>query len=115
MTTIERRKYPRVKTNKRVSFILKDENGNRIKEGTGRAINISQGGILIETSVPFEWQDILQMSINVEGGAATVSGKVIYCKTVGLGTFRSGIEFFKINEKILSFVIGLLKSYLKQA
>ena len=112
MTTIEKRKHPRVETNKRISFVLKDDEGNRVKAGTGRTINISQGGILIETDTPFTWQDFLQMSIDVEGELVTILGKVVYCNTVDSGTFRTGIEFLKTNEKILSFVIGLLKTYL---
>ena len=112
MTTIERRKHSRVKTNKPISYVVNDDDGNRIKEGMGKAINISQGGILIETNTAFEWQDVLIMSINVEGELVTISGKVVYCNTVDSGIFHTGIEFFKTNEKILSFVIGLLKTYL---
>jgi Tfp pilus assembly protein PilZ len=112
LKTIEKRKHPRVETNKGISYLLKDDDGNRIKEGTGRTINISQGGILIETDTPFTWQDILQMSIDVEGELVTISGKVVYCNTVDSEIFRTGIEFLKTNEKILSFVIGLLKTYL---
>ena len=112
MTTIEKRKYPRVYTNTPLSYALKNDDVDRIKEGLGRAVNISQGGILIETNTAFKWQDILQLSLNVEGEFVTISGKVVYCNAVDSGTFHTGIEFFKINEKILSFVIGLLKSYL---
>ena len=112
MTTIEKRKYPRVHTNTPLSYVLKNDDDNRVKEGRGRAINISQGGILIETNTAFKWQDILQLSINVGGEFVTISGKVVYCNAVDSGIFHTGIEFFKINEKILSFVIGLLKSYL---
>jgi hypothetical protein len=112
LTTIEKRKYPRVYTNTPLSYALKNDDVDRIKEGLGRAVNISQGGILIETNTAFKWQDILQLSLNVEGEFVTISGKVVYCNAVDSGTFHTGIEFFKINEKILSFVIGLLKSYL---
>ena len=112
MSIIERRKHPRVKTNNSISYVLKDEDNNRIKEGVGRAINISQGGILIETDIAFEWQDVLQLSINIEGESVIILGKVVYCNKEESGMFRTGIEFSKINDKILSFVIGLLKSYL---
>ena len=112
LTIIERRAHPRVEANQRVSFLLKDNGGNRRKEGIGKALNISQGGILLETHTPFEWQDILHISINVEDELVTISGKVVYCNTVAPGIFRTGIEFFKVNQKILSFVIGMLKMHL---
>ena len=112
MTIIERRAHPRIETNQGISYFLKDNDGNRKKEGLGKALNISQGGILIETHTAFEWQDILQISINVEGESVTISGKVVYCNTVAPGVFRTGIEFFKVNQRILSFVIGMLKIYM---
>ncbi|MEJ2657764.1 MAG: PilZ domain-containing protein [Desulfobacterales bacterium] len=89
-----------------------DNNGNRVKEGVGRAVNISQGGILIETHHSFEWQDILLLGIDIEGNSNCIKGKVVYCNSADSGRFRTGIEFLEVNEKILAFVIHLLKTHL---
>jgi len=90
-----------------------DDSGNQTKQGRGKSVNISQGGILIETHAPFEWQDILLLSIDIEDESASIKGKVIYCNAANFGKFRTGIQFLETNEKIVSFVIGLLETYSK--
>lgn len=90
-----------------------DDSGNQTREGRGKSVNISQGGILIETHDPFEWQDILLLSIDIEDESVSTKGKVIYCNAANYGKFRTGIQFLETNEKIISFVEGLLKTYSK--
>ena len=113
MTFVEKRKHPRVDIHNLVSYRCVDDSGNQTKEGRGKSVNISQGGILIETHDPFEWQDILKLSIDIEGESVSVIGKVVYCNTANYGRFRSGIQFLETNEKIVSFVEGLLETYSK--
>lgn len=112
MTTSDKRRHPRVETDKDVSYVCKADDGSRKKEGSGKAVNISQGGILIETHDVFEWRDFMLVSIDIEGELITVKGRVVYCNAADSGKFRTGIEFLEPSEKILSFVVGLLKSYL---
>jgi len=90
-----------------------DDSGNQTKEGRGKSINISQGGILIETHAPFEWQDIIRLFIDIEDESVNIKGKVVYCNAANFGKFRTGIQFLETNEKIVSFVIKLLETYSK--
>jgi c-di-GMP-binding flagellar brake protein YcgR len=113
LTFIERRKHPRVEISNLISYVCKDDGGNAIKEGSGKAINISQGGILIETLDPLEWQDILQLTIDIEDGLVGIKGKVIYCNADDFEKYRTGIQFLEANDKIQSFVMNLLKMYSK--
>jgi len=107
----ERRKHPRIEINNLISYVCKDDSGNKRKEGRGTALNISQGGILIETKDSFEWQDTLQLAIEIEDELVSIQGKVIYCNADDFGKFRNGIQFLETNEKILSFVINLFETY----
>ncbi len=109
---IERRKHPRVETDNHVSYTSMDDNGNPLKKGIGRAVNISQGGILIETHHSFEWQNILLLGIDIENNINRIKGRVVYCNSTNSGVFRTGIEFLEVNERILAFVIHLLKTHL---
>ena len=113
MTFVEKRKHPRVDINNLVSYRCIDDSENRTKEGRGKSVNISQGGILIETHDPFEWQDVLRLFIDIEDESVSIKGKVIYCNAANFGKFRTGIQFIETNEKIVSFVIKLLKTYSK--
>jgi predicted nucleic acid-binding Zn ribbon protein len=102
MTVTERRNHPRFKTNDPISYVCIDDNGNRIKEGKGKAINVSKGGILIETSESFKWQDILLLIIDIKNKSVSVKGRVVYCNTNDSGMFQTGIEFFETGEVILA-------------
>ena len=74
MTFKERRKHPRFKTNGPISYVCLDNDGNRIKEGKGTAVNVSKGGILIETKDSFNWQDILLLNIDLKDKSVSVKG-----------------------------------------
>jgi Tfp pilus assembly protein PilZ len=90
-----------------------DDSGNLKKEGRGKSVNISKGGILIETHTPFEWQDVLLLSIDIEDEPVSTKGKVVYSNAAKFGRFRTGIQFIETNEKIVSFVEELLEKYSK--
>jgi len=110
---IERRKHPRVRTNNLISYACMDDTGTQTKQGRGKAINICRGGIQIETHNPIESEDILLLAIDIEDELARIKGKAVYCTPGDLGKFRTGIQFLETNEKIVSFVTNLLKTYSK--
>ena len=102
MTVNERRKHPRFKTNDPISYVCIDNNGNRIKEGKGKAVNVSKGGILIETRDAFNWQDILLLGMDLKDKSVSVKGRVVYSNTDDSGMVQTGIEFLETGEIILS-------------
>ncbi len=110
---IERRKHPRVETNNLISYSCIDDSGTQTKKGSGKAINICQGGIQIQTNNPIESEDILLLAVDVEDELTRIKGKAVYCTPDDLGKFRTGIQFLETNEKIVSFVTNLLKTYSK--
>ena len=113
LTFVEKRKHPRVDITNLISYRFMNDSGNQTKEGRGKSVNISQGGILIETHDPFEWQDIIRLFIDIENESVNIKGKVVYCNAANFGKFRTGIQFLETNEKIVSFVIKLLETYSK--
>jgi len=102
MTLADRRKHPRFKTNDPISYVCVDNDGNPIKEGQGKAINVSKGGILIETADVFKWQDILLLTVDVKGKSLEVKGRVVYSNTDGSGLFQTGIEFLETGDIVLT-------------
>ena len=105
----EKRKHPRVITHNLVSYVCIDDSGNEIDEGMGSAIDISLGGILIETNKPIGTQDILLMAIDIKDELIDIKGKVVYCRAEDSGMFRTGIQFLETSEKIRLFVMSLIK------
>ena len=102
MTNKERRNHPRFKTNDPISYVCIDNNGNRIKEGKGMAVNVSKGGILIETQDAFNWHDILLLGIDLKNKSVRVKGRVVYSNTDDSGMAQTGIEFLETGEIILT-------------
>lgn len=102
MTFADRRKHARFKTNDPISYVCLDDNGSPIKEGKGKAINVSKGGILIETADAFKWQDLLLLTVDVKRKSLSVNGRVVYSNTDGSGLFQTGLEFLETGEVILT-------------
>ena len=67
----------------------------------------------METRDPLEWQDILQLTIDIEDGWVGIKGKVVYCNSDDFEKCRTGIQFLETNDKIQSFTMNLLKTYSK--
>jgi len=111
LTITERRKYQRVKIYNPLSYVCIDDSGNPIQERMGTAIEISQGGLFIETHSPLKPQDVLLITIDIQGELVPIKGRVVHCRTDDSGKSRTGIQFLEFNEKILSFVTSLIKTY----
>jgi len=111
LTITERRKYQRAKIYNPLSYVCIDDSGNPIQERMGTAIEISQGGLFIETHSPLKPQDVLLITIDIQGELVPIKGRVVHCRTDDSGKSRTGIQFLEFNEKILSFVTSLIKTY----
>jgi len=111
LTITERRKYQRVKTYNFLSYVSIDDSGNPTGEKMGIAIEISQRGLFIETHSPLKPQDVLLITIDIQGELVPIKGRVVHCRTDDSGKSRTGIQFLEFNEKILSFVTSLIKTY----
>jgi len=111
--TTDRRKHPRVNTSNLISYVCIDHRGNETTQGMGKAINVSQGGILLETHKPIESKYIRLTVIGIQDELIQVKGDVVYSLPNASNMYRTGICFSETKEKILSFVISLVKTYSK--
>jgi len=108
---MERRKYPRVKTCNLISYVSTDENGNILNQSMGRALNISQNGIFLETSRIILSQHISLMSCDVGNNLIEIKGQVAYSMDFGFEKFGAGISFRGNNDEKIQFAIQLIKVY----
>ena len=105
----DRRKHSRVNTSSLISYVCIDHRGNETTQWIGRSINISQEGILLETHKQIESKYILLIIIGIEDELIQVKGNIVYSLPDDSRMFRTGIHFLETKEKILSFVINLVK------
>ena len=108
---VNRRKHTRVKTQNLISYFAFDENGKLISQGMGIALDISKGGILLETPYPIVPGLLVITAADKEKNLIEVESNLIYSKKTSIGTYLCGIEFIGIDERVKYFITKLIKEY----
>ena len=80
----------------------------------GRTLNVSEGGILLETNVAFEIGQSVSISIGLEEEEVDVEGRVVHCKPSGGDhLYAAGIQFEEMDERgreVLEKYLGLFRA-----
>ena len=108
---VERRKDPRIKTSNLISLLSIDENGKEISQGLGRALDISKGGMLLETPHPIPEARLSLMAVDKDNILFEIEAKLAYCKKSAPELYQSGIRFIGTEEQVISYVTRLIKEY----
>ena len=104
----ERRKHPRIAVQTVFSYICLDEDGHPSDEGMGTTVDISQGGIMIETSRPIETEMLLLVSVDRNKKMLEIKGKVAYTRAIGPAKHLTGIQFMGSREEVMKIVKNLI-------
>ena len=107
----DRRKYRRVKTQNLISYFSFDETGKMHSNGLGIAMDLSQGGVLLETTNAIKPGLIVLAATDRKKNLIEVKGKIAYSKRTSSGTYFTGIEFTGVNERVTEFITKLIKEY----
>ena len=108
MNTENHRKRPRFDSIN-LSYIRLDQSDEVVQQAMAKTINISDGGILLETHFKIEKGTTLVASLGLRDETVDVRGKVVHVQASGEGKYVSGIEITGIE----SGDEGLLQEYLK--
>ena len=108
---MEQRQYPRVETCNLISYLLIKANGEITEQGMGRALNVSQGGILLETNMLILSEHISLMSVDLDNNLIEIKGKVVYSKDNGFGWIHNGVRFLGEHDEIIQFAAKLIKVF----
>jgi hypothetical protein len=108
---VDRRKCPRVNTTNLISHVTIDETGRWIFQGMSRALDISRGGILLETAQPITPGCLSMMTVDMDNNLIEIKGELIHCSKSGPSTYHSGIKFISTDELITKFVTQMIKVY----
>ncbi len=107
----ERRRYQRVKTQNLISYFSFNETGEMISHGLGIAMDVSKGGVLLETTEYIKPGLIVLAATDRQKNLIEVKGKIAYSKKTSSGTFFTGIEFAGVNARVTHFITKLIKEY----
>ncbi len=109
----EKRKNARVRTVNLLSYASVDNTGESVEQGMGKALDIGQGGILMETQIPIKSQYILLTATDNKEELIKIKGEVAYCREKSPDMFHSGIRFIEPDDKIRQVVVAMLKAFLE--
>lgn len=107
----ERRRFPRVKTDNPISYALINEKGSKIGQGIGRAVNVSQSGMLLETFEYIGSRYIFLVTTDVEDKLVEIVGRVVFSRETSRSVFNSGIHFMGEHEDNVKFRRELIRVF----
>lgn len=108
---MERRQYPRVKIGNLISYIGKNAKGEILEQSMGKALNVSQSGIFIETPQMIFSALISMMSVDHNNNLVEIKGEVIYSTSYKNGMYGTGIRFYGMHHENIRFVTKLIKVF----
>jgi c-di-GMP-binding flagellar brake protein YcgR len=97
----KQRKHERIDSLNLLNYIVLNKDGEITRQGMGRTLNVSQGGILLETHLSIPDDHLISLSIGLEDEMIDIKGKIVYSREGGNQKYESGIEFFEINENAM--------------
>lgn len=107
----DRRNFPRVKIRNLISYFSFNEKGNFISQGIGIALDISKGGMLLETPSNIESGLLLLAATDRENNLIEIKGNLIYSIKADFGTYHSGIELIGKDGEVIKFITNLIREY----
>jgi len=108
----EKRKHTRINS-LFLSYVCIDENGKTLNEGIGRTLNVSEGGILLETNFNILPEHNLLITIAVEDTLVDIKGQVIRCQQKEEEKYHTGVEFIDIDESSLNVIMKFINLFKK--
>jgi hypothetical protein len=114
MTTTDRRAHPRFKSLNLLSYVCLDEHDNPVQQGMGRTLDVSEGGILLETHTVIESPYIVFLSLGLGDDVADIRGKVIYSRKAQNGRVESGVDFREADDVQRRIVRSYLMAFKEQ-
>ncbi|MBT3312499.1 MAG: PilZ domain-containing protein [Desulfobacterales bacterium] len=75
------------------------ENDVVVSQGMGKTLNVSRGGILLETHVQIDIKYSMSISIGLDDELVNIKGNAVYSKKSESGKYESGVEFMEVDKK----------------
>ena len=111
MTANEKRKHPRIKIYHPISFVGMDEDGNVIEQHMGVALDISQGGILVESLQEVKSVLLVLSAVDRNNEFIEIKGEVANSNRHQTGKFRTGIRFQNNPAENIQFAKRIVRAY----
>ncbi len=95
--TPERRRYDRPEALNLLDYLVVDEQGRQGEYAMARTLNVSKGGILMETYRPLPKGQQVMITLGLKDQLINVMGRIVYT-TTSAGCHQNGVEFFHLSD-----------------
>ena len=95
--TTERRRFIRPESLNLLDYLVVDDEGQQGEYAMGRTLNVSKGGILMETHIPLQVGRQVMITLGLEDNLVDIMGRIVYT-TNNASMYQNGIEFFHVAE-----------------
>jgi hypothetical protein len=108
--SVNRRQYPRVSIHVPVNYTLLDGKGRIESECIGVVLDVSVGGLLLE-SFDFVWTEYVGIGfIDMDNRDAQIKCKMAYSRKTDLGVVHTGMTFQGAEAEKLAFVAKIIRA-----
>lgn len=107
----DHRQHARVETCNLISFLSVDEDGHVLRQGMGRALDVSQNGMLLESALPVDSEFVSLMSTDPENNLIEITARVAYSRRGRTGSFLTGVQFAGAGDDNVRFAANLIKTF----
>jgi PilZ domain len=110
MESIEKRRHVRVQS-LNLSHIARQDDHTVVQQGMGRTLNVSESGILMETTFPLDANGVFDLSLALADDLLEIRGKCVYCTPTAEGRYEAGIEFVGVPIEDLPLLRRFIASF----
>ena len=114
MSNSERRRYIRPESLNLLDYIVVDEHGVQGEYSMGRTLNISIGGILMETHIKLKTGQQVMISIGLEDELVDVMGRIVHSTPWNDAMYHNGIEFFHASSEDRRIINKYVEAFYSQ-
>lgn len=96
--TTERRHYLRPESLNLLDYLVVDAQGRQGEYSMARTLNVSKGGILMETHRPLPKGQQVMITLGLQDELIDVMGKIVYTAQAA-GRHQNGVAFFHLSDQ----------------
>jgi hypothetical protein len=82
-----------------------------VSQGLGKALDISKGGMLLESPFPIIAGRLSLMAVDKDSVLFEITAELVYCRKSESGMYHAGIKFLGTELQVTDYVTRLIKEY----
>lgn len=108
---MEKRDTDRLNTKNLLDYVVVSAGGQTLDHGLGRTLDVSEGGLLMETPVAIAAGQTLLVTLGLGNEMVEVSGRVVRSAPSTGDFFATGVEFAAMDERRRDVLLRYLAAF----